>query len=113
MVSRTFVRTKIIKSLVRKSCKTSYPNQQNPEVRKLLRGANAAIGGNRKNDRIDGYNYATDLTKQIGSTAKPIYDYGPAIEYNNWSSYQLVVDEPTTYSDGTTINNWNGKFEGL
>jgi len=76
-------------------------------------GSVAAIGGNRKNDKIDNFNYATDTKTQIGSTAKPLYDYGPAIEYNNWSTYQIIVDEPFTYSNGTKINNWNGKFEGL
>ncbi len=74
-------------------------------------GSIAAIGGNRKVDALGNYNYATDITKQIGSTAKPLYDYGPAIEYNNWSSYQIVTDEPTTYSDGTSINNWDKQFK--
>jgi len=76
-------------------------------------GSVAAIGGGRNVDAIDKWNYATEIEKQIGSTAKPLYDYGPAIEYNNWSSYQLIVDEPTTYSDGVSINNWDGKYEGL
>ena len=76
-------------------------------------GSVSAIGGNRKITTVDTYNYATDIKNQIGSTAKPLYDYGPAIEYNNWSSYNIVVDEPTTYSDGTKINNWNGAFEGF
>ena len=76
-------------------------------------GSVSAIGGNRNNDAIDNFNYATDLTNQIGSTAKPLYDYGPGIEYNNWSTYNILVDEPITYSDGTSINNWNGAFEGF
>ena len=76
-------------------------------------GSVAAIGGGRNVDAIDKYNYATDITKQIGSTAKPLYDYGPAIEYNNWSPYNLVADEPTTYSDGHSINNWDGRYQGL
>ncbi len=46
MVSRTFVRMQIIKSIARKSCKTSYPNQKDPAVRKLLQGAMTATGGN-------------------------------------------------------------------
>ena len=79
----------------------------------IKNGSVRALGGNRVNDAIDKYNYATDLTKQIGSTAKPLYDYGPAIEYNNWSSYQILVDEPITYSDGNPINNWNGTYEGF
>lgn len=76
-------------------------------------GSVSALGGNRDNSRIDNWNYATDEINQIGSTAKPIYDYGPAVEYMNWSSYQILVDEPITYSDGTKINNWNKKFEGF
>lgn len=76
-------------------------------------GSISALGGNRDNSRIDNWNYATDEINQIGSTAKPIYDYGPAVEYMNWSSYQILVDEPITYSDGTKINNWNKKFEGF
>lgn len=46
MVSRTFVRVQIVKSIARKSCKTSYPNQKDPAVRKLLQGAMAANNGN-------------------------------------------------------------------
>jgi penicillin-binding protein 1A len=76
-------------------------------------GSVTAIGGGRNVNVIDSLNYATELTNQIGSTAKPLYDYGPAIEYNNWSPAQIIVDEPTTYSDGTPINNWNRSFEGV
>lgn len=76
-------------------------------------GSVTAIGGGRNINAIDTYNYATDITNQIGSTAKPLYDYGPAIEYNNWSTYHILVDEPITYSDGTPINNWNGAYEGF
>ena len=76
-------------------------------------GSVAAIGGGRNVDAIDKYNYATDITKQIGSTAKPLYDYGPAVEYNNWSPYKLIADEPATYSDGHAINNWDGRYQGL
>lgn len=76
-------------------------------------GSISAIGGGRNIDAIDTYNYATEITNQIGSTAKPLYDYGPAVEYKNWSSYTIVTDEPTKYSDGNSINNWNRKFEGF
>ena len=46
MISRCHIRVQIIKDLARKSCKTSYPNQQNPEVKKLRQAADAATGGN-------------------------------------------------------------------
>ena len=68
-----------------------------------------AVGGGR-NRVAKGVNYATGVTRQIGSTAKPLYDYGPGIEYNNWSTYTPFTDEPYTYSDGTSLKNWDGKF---
>ncbi len=77
-------------------------------------GSVVALGGNRGNSEAVGlWNYATDIEKHIGSTAKPLYDYGPAIEYNNWSSYQQIVDEPTSYTNGPAINNWDGGYQGL
>ena len=76
-------------------------------------GAIVAIGGNREQTGEKNYNYATDIKKQIGSTAKPLYDYGPAIEYNNFSTYTLIADEPYSYSSGQTINNWDGDWQGL
>ena len=68
-----------------------------------------AVGGGR-NRVAKGVNYATGVARQIGSTAKPLYDYGPGIEYNNWSTYTPFTDEPYTYSDGTKLKNWDGKF---
>ena len=70
-----------------------------------------AIGAGR-NRNVGDYNYATQGTRQPGSTAKPLFDYGPGIEYNNWSTYQLFVDEPYTYSTGQTMNNWDGNYMG-
>ena len=51
--------------------------------------------------------------RQIGSTAKPLYDYGPGIEFNNWSTYQPFIDEPYTYSNGTSILNWDRGYFGF
>ena len=42
-------------------------------------GAIVAIGAGRKREGLD-YNYATMIKRQIGSTSKPLYDYGPLIE---------------------------------
>lgn len=94
-------------------------NWENDEVQAgvavidVKNGSVVAIGGGRNINAIDTLNYATDITNQIGSTAKPLYDYAPAIEYNNWSTYQTIVDEPSSYSDGHSINNWDGKFQGF
>ena len=76
-------------------------------------GAVVALGGGRNITIRNGQNYASQIRRQIGSTAKPLYDYGPAIEYLNWSTYAIVSDEPITYSDGTEINNWDGGYQGF
>ncbi|TDQ41493.1 penicillin-binding protein 1A [Aureibacillus halotolerans] len=75
-------------------------------------GGIAAIGGGRNQEVKRGYNYATDINRQPGSTIKPILDYGPAIEYLEWSTYHQMVDEQYTYSDGTPINNWDNRYFG-
>ena len=52
------------------------------------------------------------VPRQPGSTIKPILDYGPAIEYLKWGTYETIVDEPYKYSTGQTINNWDSKHMG-
>lgn len=76
-------------------------------------GAIAAIGAGRNRTGERTFNYATDALKQPGSTAKPIFAYGPGFEYNNYSTYTLYVDEPWTYTNGPSINNWDGSFHGI
>ncbi len=76
-------------------------------------GAIAAIGAGRNQSSRRTYNYATMTNRHIGSTSKPIYDYGPAVEFNNWSTYQPIIDEPTSYSTGTSVNNWDRKYDGF
>ncbi|EIA20240.1 transglycosylase domain-containing protein [Listeria fleischmannii] len=73
-----------------------------------------AIGGSRNQAEnvTRGYNYATQLKRQVGSTMKPIADYGPAFEYLNWSTAQILDDEPYTYSGGNKINNWDFGYKG-
>lgn len=74
-------------------------------------GALVAVGAGH-NRTAGGWNYATMNKRQMGSTAKPLYDYGPGIEYNNWSTATVITDEPYSYSDGKNINNWDGKYYG-
>lgn len=76
-------------------------------------GAIVAVGAGRNRTGLNSFNAATQTKKQIGSTAKPLYDYGPGIEYENWSTYQPFIDEPYTYSDGTSIGNWDGGYKGF
>lgn len=76
-------------------------------------GAIIAVGGGRNKTREFSYNYATQINRHIGSTAKPIFDYGPAIEYLKWSTYTPLFDEKVTYSSGQVMNNWDYNYEGL
>ena len=74
-------------------------------------GAIVAIGAGR--NREQGWNYATQARRQPGSTAKPLFDYGPGFEYNNYSTYTLFNDEPWAYSGGVEVGNWDSSYEGL
>ena len=76
-------------------------------------GAIAALGSGRHRNGEKLFNYATMAERQPGSTAKPIFDYGPGFEYNNYSTYTLFMDEPWQYSDGKGIGNWDGGYSGL
>ncbi len=73
----------------------------------LAIGANRNIAGERK------FNFATMINRQPGSTAKPMFDYAPGMEHNNWSTYTPFLDEAYTYSDGQPINNWDRRYMGL
>ncbi|MEF2095690.1 PBP1A family penicillin-binding protein [Bacillus sp. CFBP9009] len=71
-----------------------------------------AVGGGRNTTVKRGWNYATDAKRSPGSTIKPILDYGPAVEYLNWSTYHQIKDEEYTYSDGTSLKNASGRHYG-
>jgi len=75
-------------------------------------GKIVAIGAGRNKTTPRSWNYAIQETNQIGSTAKPIFDYAPAIEYLNWSTYEQIVDEPWKYSTGGNVNNSDRQFMG-
>ncbi|WP_078428465.1 PBP1A family penicillin-binding protein [Alkalihalobacterium alkalinitrilicum] len=72
-----------------------------------------AIGSGRHPHEVKrGFNFATDIKKQPGSTIKPVLDYGPVIEHLKWSTGKIIVDEPHNYSNGTPIRNHNRSFAG-
>lgn len=74
-----------------------------------------AIGGGYHEDGIQrSYNLATQLQRQPGSTAKPIFAFGPAIEYLNWGTGTTVNDELYTYQDGSEkiIHNYTLEYLG-
>lgn len=91
-----------------------FPNEYMQEgiaITSIDDGGIAAISGGR-NYGARGTNRAT-TKRQPGSTAKPLFDYGPYIEYLNGSPASLFLDEPTTYTNGTPIKNADGKYNGL
>ena len=71
-----------------------------------------AIGGGRNQQVKRGFNYAIDTRRQPGSTIKPVLDYGPAIEYLNWGTYQMIDDKPIKYSTGAEFGNWDNRYLG-
>ncbi len=79
---------------------------------KILAIGNGRNIGTRNNSQAKQYNYATAIKRQPGSTAKPLFDYGPGIEYNDWSTYTLFDDSPYSYSNGRSIKNWDGGYYG-
>ncbi|GGC83570.1 PBP1A family penicillin-binding protein [Enterococcus wangshanyuanii] len=63
----------------------------------------AQIGGRNIPDDVQlGTNFANETDRDVGSTMKPIADYGPAIENLNYSTGRILMDKPTTY-EGTNI----------
>ena len=73
-------------------------------------GELVAVGAGRNRTGEREYNYATMVNRQIGSTSKPLFDYATGIEYLNWSTYTPFTDEEHTYSNGTSMSNWDRRF---
>ena len=96
----------------------SYPNSRFQGAFVFLdtkTGEVRAIGSGRNNYQATfmGNNFAIDLQRQPGSSFKPIFDYGPAIENLKWSTGHLIDDQPTTYSNGQPIQNWDHQYHGM
>lgn len=70
-----------------------------------------ALGGGRKQDQLRALNRAK-ARAEVGSTVKPLATYAPAIEYLKMSTYEQVIDAPTTYKSGQKINNFDNSYEG-
>lgn len=75
-------------------------------------GAVRAIGGSRNSENVDGFNYALDLKRQGGSTMKPLLSYGPAIEYEKWSTYHQIKDETFKVDGRKEVRNYDRLHHG-
>ncbi len=72
-----------------------------------------AVGGSRNRESAFGSNYAINPFRQPGSTIKPILSYGPAIEYEKWSTYHQINDDaPYDYGGKNPFRNWNRQYQG-
>ena len=92
----------------------------NPEVQagiavvEAKTGKVTAIGAGRNQEGVySPTNYATQTKRQIGSTAKPIFDYAPGIEYENWSTFKLFDDSKYHYSSGQEMRNSDRGYMGV
>ena len=93
----------------------TWPNEKTQiglAITDVETGGIVALSGGRNVVAL-GTNRAVGMRKQPGSTAKPVFDYGPGVEYNNWSTYTPFIDEAWGYSNGTGIKNWDGRFYGF
>lgn len=72
----------------------------------------AQIGG-RKQNGLQGSNRATNTNRSSGSTAKPLVDYGPAVENLSWSTNHSVDDSAYTYpGTNTTVYDADRSYLG-
>ncbi|KRN88901.1 transglycosylase domain-containing protein [Ligilactobacillus ceti] len=75
----------------------------------------AMLGGRKIPDDVTfGLNRAVQTDRSNGSTAKPLMDYGPAVEYLSWATYHALADKPYKYA-GTNISlyDWDFKYRGM
>lgn len=76
-------------------------------------GALVAVGAGRNKTTLSSWNFATQERRHPGSTAKPVLDYGPAIEYLGWGTGTTVIDDTYKYSSGGSIKNFDNGFKGI
>ncbi|PEY37211.1 penicillin-binding protein [Bacillus cereus] len=95
----------------------SYPNDKFQGAFTFMdtkTGEIRAIGSGRGENKatFKGHNMAIELDRSAGSTMKPIFDYGPAIEYLKWPTYHQLDDSPFKYSTGQEVRNADRTYKG-
>lgn len=87
-------------------------DQEGTAITSTEDGSIVALSGGR-NYVARGLNRATDINRQPGSTAKPIFDYAPYIEYLNGGTGDYLFDEPYTYSNGQKLYDADNSYQGM
>ncbi len=75
-------------------------------------GSITAVNGGRKQTIARDRSRATRMKTQPGSTAKPIFAYGPFLEYNNGNTGTMFYDNKMTYSNGQPLTNAANDYKG-
>lgn len=73
----------------------------------------AILGGRHLPSVQLGLDRAVQTDRSTGSSIKPVLDYGPAIQYLNWSTAKMLDDSKYVYP-GTNIQlyDWDNKYMG-
>jgi len=94
----------------------AYPNnrfQVGATIVNVNNGQVVAMQGGRKTKVAFGLNRAVQTGRSSGSTAKPIMDYGPAIQYLKYPTYQPVKDTPYVYpGTSKSVYDFDNKYQG-
>ncbi|WEV70173.1 transglycosylase domain-containing protein [Lactobacillus sp. ESL0785] len=75
----------------------------------------AIIGGRHLPSSVQlGLDRAVQTSRSTGSSIKPVLDYGPAIQYLNWSTAKML-DDSKYYYPGTNVQlyDWDNKYDGM
>ncbi len=70
-----------------------------------------ALVGGRKYYTRRGFDRATQLFRQPGSTIKPVLVYAPAVEYKGYTPATMVLDEQESFDDYVP-SNFSDKYNG-
>ena len=73
----------------------------------------AMLGGRHTGNVVYGLNRAVQTNRSSGSTAKPLMDYGPAIEYLQWPTFKRVQDTRFVYpGTNKVLRDFDNQYKG-
>jgi len=96
-----------------------WPNEEIQTAIAMIEndGRVRALGGRemlRTENVQRGFILAADGLRSPGSVSKPIWAYGPAIEYLDWGTGTMINDELFAFGGGAgpIVRNWNNQYNG-
>ena len=110
-----------IHSMLHTNSHNNWPNESIQQAVVMMGndGAIRALGGrdllNRQNIQR-GFNLPVHMERQVGSTSKPIWAYGPAFELLNWGTGSMIDDRAFGYDwtmpGSPMVHNWDRQYRG-